>query len=160
MGMTEWLINDRDELFRGADPTVASLVLWHMVEETEHKSVAYDVFQSVSGSYWLRIYGLIHGSFHVGFMSRRAYIAMLKKDGLWGSWRSRLRVWKIVARFFMKAAPAMLRALKPGYHPDKVSDPMWVEEWRGVYEGLSANDLPLLDTARSGIPARFDGAVV
>jgi len=38
MGLTEWLINQRSELFKGADPTVSSLVLWHMVEETEHKA--------------------------------------------------------------------------------------------------------------------------
>ncbi len=50
MGVTEWLINERETLFGGADPVVASLVLWHMVEETEHKSVAFDVFQAVSGS--------------------------------------------------------------------------------------------------------------
>lgn len=35
MGVTEWLINERETLFGGADPVVASLVLWHMVEETE-----------------------------------------------------------------------------------------------------------------------------
>ena len=61
MGITEWLINDRDALFRDADPTVTSLVLWHMVEETEHKSVAYDVYQAVSGKYWLRVAGLFWG---------------------------------------------------------------------------------------------------
>ena len=113
MGVTEWLINDRSRLFHEADPTISSLVLWHMVEETEHKSVAYDVYQKVCGKYWLRVYGLLHGSLHVGFMSRRAYIAMLKKDGLWNDLSSRIRVWKMVGHFFLKAAPAMLRALRP-----------------------------------------------
>ena len=93
MGMTEWLAHDRIRLFRGGDPTVASFSLWHMVEETEHKSVAFDVFQAVSGSYLLRVAGLLHGSFHVAFMARRAYIAMLKKDGLWYRPQSRLRAW-------------------------------------------------------------------
>ncbi len=156
MGVTEWLINDRTRLFHGADPTVTSLVLWHMVEETEHKSVAFDVYQAVCGRYWLRVYGLLHGSFHVGFMTRRAYIAMLKKDGLWGRFTSRLRVWKMVGRFFLKAGPAMIRALRPGYHPDKVSDPDWVDEWRRAYSNKDPAQVPLLNTTVAEIPPVFE----
>ncbi len=155
MGITEWLINDRNELFRNADPAVASLVLWHMVEETEHKSVAYDVFQAVSGRYWLRVAGLLRGSLHVGFMSRRAYRVMLKKDGLWRNLRSRMRLWWMVGCFFRKAGCAMLRALHPRYHPDKVEDPIWVDQWRHAYAGHPANFVPMLNTAGDGISPAF-----
>ena len=155
MGVTDWLVNDRDALFGGADPTVSSLVLWHMVEETEHKTVAYDVFQAVAGGYWLRIYGLLHGSLHVGFMSRRAYRAMLKKDGLWGSVASRLRLWKMVGRFFLNAGGAMLQALQPGYHPSKRNDPDWVDQWRRAYAGNTADFVPLLDTSKENIQPAF-----
>ena len=33
----------------GADPVMADLWHWHAVEETEHKSVAYDVFLAIGG---------------------------------------------------------------------------------------------------------------
>ena len=155
MGITEWLINDREALFRGSDATIASLVLWHMVEETEHKSVAFDVYQAVSGGYALRLAGLAWGSLHVGLLSRRAYRVMLKKDGLWNSLRSRLRLWTLVGRFFGKAGIAMLRALKPSYHPDRVQDPAWVDQWRTRYSESSTNHVPLLNTAASGIPPHF-----
>jgi predicted metal-dependent hydrolase len=151
MGITEWLINDRKQLFSNADPVVSSLVLWHMVEETEHKSVAYDVFQEVCGSYWLRIVGLIAGSFHVGFMSRRAYMVMLKKDGRWRNLKSRLRLWRLVGRFFFKGGGAMLRAFLPAYHPDKVTDPEWIDTWQQAFSGLPEDGIPLLDTQRAGI---------
>ena len=155
MGITDWLVNDREALFQNADPTVTSLVLWHMVEETEHKSVAYDVFQAVSGSYWLRIGGLLWGSLHVGLMSRRAYIAMLKQDGLWTDWRTRLRLWKMVGRFFVKSGGAMVQGMLPGYHPDNIDDPAWVDEWRNAYAGRDDNFVPLLDTSGDGISPSF-----
>ncbi len=153
-GMTEWLINDRERLFHGADPVVVSLVLWHMVEETEHKSVAYDVYQTVSGSYVLRVLGLVYGSIHVGLLSRRGYVAMLKRDGLWWQLRSRLRLWRMVGQFFANVAPAMVRALLPNHHPHGTRDPIWVEQWRTAYEGLGDRQLPLLDPD-GGLEAKF-----
>ena len=156
MGLTEWLINDRERLFHDANPVVASLVLWHMVEETEHKSVAYDIFQTVSGSYFLRALGLVYASIHVGLLSRRGYVAMLKRDGVWWRLSSRLRLWHMVGQFFAKVAPAMLRALLPGHHPDETLDPIWVAQWRAAYEGLGHSQLPLLDT-RGRVEPKFAG---
>ena len=155
MGVTEWLVNDRNRLFGGADATVVSLTLWHMVEETEHKTVAYDVYQAICGGYWLRLYGLLHGSFHVGFMSRRAYRAMLKKDGLWYNLASRLRLWKMVGRFFLKAGAAMLQSLQPGYHPAKRADPEWIGYWRAAYTLADEDFVPLLDTSAADIAPKF-----
>ncbi len=155
MGVTEWLVNDRDQLFKNADPIVTSLVLWHMVEETEHKSVAYDVFQAVSGSYWLRVLGLIYGSMHVGILARRAYMVMLKKDGRWANLRSRMRLWRMVGRFFVKAGGAMLRSLRPAYHPDEVQDPPWIDKWRDAYSGNQADFVPLLNTTTESIEPEF-----
>jgi len=151
MGITEWLINDRNALFKDADPAVSSLVLWHMVEETEHKSVAFEVFQAVSGSYWLRVLGLIYGSLHVGFLSRRGYVAMLKKDGVWRDPRSRLRLWRIVGSFYVKAGGAMLAALHPAHHPDDTADPHWIEKWRRAHADMSADELPMLNTTQGSI---------
>lgn len=158
IGVTDWLINDRRALFEGADPTVTSLILWHMVEETEHKTVAFDVYQAVCGRYWLRALGLVQGSFHVGFLARRGYRAMLKRDGRWWQPRSRLKLWWMVLRFFAKVAPAMLRALKPGHHPTDQSDPPWVDAWRAAYSARDDDRMPLLDTGPGGLKAEFGGA--
>lgn len=81
---------------------------------------------------------------------------MFKKDGLWRNFRSRLRLWTMVARFFHKAGFAMLQALRPGYHPDKVDDPVWVAQWRHAYTERAADFVPLLDTSCKTIRPQFE----
>jgi hypothetical protein len=155
MGVTEWLIRSRKQLFAGSESAVASLVLWHMVEETEHKNVAYSLYNHLYGDYAGRAWGLLCGTIHVALCSRAAYVRMLKRDGLWRNLRSRLRLWTMVARFLLHTSPAMLRSLVPGYHPSAVRDPDWVAQWAHAYAGLPEGRIPLLDTADPEIPARF-----
>lgn len=42
------------EMLEGMDERVLPLWLWHAVEESEHKSVAFDVYQDQEGDYWTR----------------------------------------------------------------------------------------------------------
>ncbi|AOL95452.1 metal-dependent hydrolase [Porphyrobacter sp. LM 6] len=155
MGITEWLVHQRSLLFRGADRSVASLVLWHMVEETEHKNVAYDLYMHLYGSWWGKARGLLFATAHVALASRQGYRRMLQRDGRWARPSSRLRLYLMVARFLLHASPAMLRSLLPGYHPAKVRDPDWVRRWAAAYDGLEEGTIPLLDTADPEIPAAF-----
>ena len=155
VGLTEWLMDNKDELFGDADPVVSSLVLWHMVEETEHKTVAFDVYEAISGSYWMRALGLLCGSFHVGFISRRGYRAMLKRDGRWSTLRSRLELWRMVSKFFRKVGPAMLRGLLPNHHPNQVIDPKWIVTWQNAYADQDSekgtHQIPLLNTDKGRV---------
>ncbi len=155
MGITEWLIRQRGLLFAGADSSVSSLVLWHMVEETEHKNVAYDLYMHLHGDWWGKAWGLIYATAHVAWSSRKGYKRMLKRDGTWRSVRSRLRLYAMVGRFILHASPSMLRSLLPGYHPAKVKDPQWVAKWASAYGKLEKGSIPLLDTSDPEIPAQF-----
>jgi hypothetical protein len=80
---------------------------------------------------------------------------MLKRDGLWYQWRSRLRLYAMIARFFVNIAPAMLQSLRPSYHPSKMQDPDWVSRWSRAYANLPKGSIPLLDTGNPDIPAQF-----
>ena len=45
---------EHPELMDTIDDRLKPLWLWHAVEESEHKSVAFDVYQDQVGSYWIR----------------------------------------------------------------------------------------------------------
>ena len=76
---THWFINKRVKLFGGGCPYVASFWIMHMIEEAEHKTVAFDVYMACFGNYWPRFFGVFHGSFHVLGLGMMSMFQSLKK---------------------------------------------------------------------------------
>lgn len=157
LGLTDWLVGNRTRLFRGAHAGVTSFILWHMVEETEHKLVAHDVYQAVSPGYWRRAFGVLHGSLDVIRWSRKCYRALLLKDGRWRQPASRLKVWWWAARFLVGTVPALLRAMLPGHDPREVKDHPWVREWIAGHARAAERGapMPLIDTTSAAMPVPF-----
>ncbi|MDQ1427755.1 MAG: uncharacterized protein QOK39_1231 [Acidimicrobiaceae bacterium] len=55
-----WAITSSEALDEaGADPTMLDLLRWHGAEEVEHRSVAFDLYQHLSGSYVRRVLAMI-----------------------------------------------------------------------------------------------------
>ena len=48
--LARWTERRSGDLFDGAEPVPASLFLWHLAEEVEHKSAAFDVWKAVDGN--------------------------------------------------------------------------------------------------------------
>lgn len=108
--------------------SVRPLWLWHALEESEHKAVAFDVYEAVSGSYLLRTATMLVTSLiffaAIGFF----YVRLLARDGrIWEptSWaRTLLFLWAKPG-LFRKLVPGFLQYFKPGFHPndhDSTSD--------------------------------------
>lgn len=53
--LAEWLMRDPDYLETLGHPAIQEIFLWHALEESEHKSVAFDVYRAVGGSERQRI---------------------------------------------------------------------------------------------------------
>ena len=49
------LLFANEELRAQMEPEMRRLWLWHAIEETEHKAVAFDMYQAVGGTYPLRV---------------------------------------------------------------------------------------------------------
>ena len=145
------LVEEREHLFGGADPAVASLVLWHFVEEIEHKCVTYDVFKALDGRYRWRFYGLLYAMIHIMARTRQGYRAMLIEDGRWFTWASRIALYRVLTRIFIRMTPHLLRVLKPSYDPRQVEDPSWVKDWWRQHAN-GGETLGELDTAKLTSP--------
>ncbi len=155
-GFTKWFIEKRRAIWGGNCPWVSSFWVMHMVEETEHKTVAYDVYMACYGDYLPRAWGVFHGSFHVLGYGLRAMAAALKKDGLWMQPRTMLDVARELGSMLWNVGPYLLRALAPGHNPRRDEDPQWQQDWvRGHAARPEGAKLPLLDTDDPEIPVPF-----
>lgn len=55
--LAEFMMKNEDIFYASGDDKQRALWMWHMLEESEHKDIAYDVYESLSGNYPLRITG-------------------------------------------------------------------------------------------------------
>ena len=89
------------------------------MEEVEHKSVCFDLYQQVSGSYMGRVFGMLFVTFDLAAHVFVRHRYLLKKDGLWNPVHRRE-----VRRFFLGEEgllkglwPRIRTYLKPSFHP-------------------------------------------
>jgi uncharacterized protein len=121
--MAEIVLTD-PRILAGADAHLKAMWRWHALEETEHKAVAFDVYETVVGrgikAYALRSASLVLTT--LGFLSLVLYYQrdLLKADAHPRSWKDFSAYMK-----FMWASPALLPKLalpwlsylRPGFHP-------------------------------------------
>jgi len=147
LAIGEMLIEDREYLFGNSDAAVASLILWHFVEEIEHKNVTFDVFKHLHASYFWRMLGLVYATGHIFWRMGQGYRDLLREDGLWSNSKSRWRMLKLLGRIMKNVLPKWFRIWRPSYHPSQVPDPIWGLDWAELYDAApegAAN----LDTTR------------
>jgi predicted metal-dependent hydrolase len=141
------LVRHRRFFFADADSNVSSLVLWHFVEEVEHKRAAYDVFQAVVGSWSERMRGLGYAMWHTLSRTRQAYVELLRADGLWGRWKTRVAMKLLMLRIALACGPRLFESVLPWHDPARIVDPEWMREWVSLYE-RGEPGLTCLDTRR------------
>ena len=155
-GVTHWLINKRVALFAGASPEVSSFWIMHMIEETEHKTVAFDAYMAYSGEYCPRVLGVLHGSSHIVSLGIRGMVRLLKKDKLLYRPSTWLSIAKELSVCIHNVGPFLFRAILPGFNPRKERDPQWMKDWVKGYAALPKDAaVPLLDTNNPEMPVPF-----
>ena len=130
--MAEQLLTDAEHR-EALDPAVRDLWVWHALEESEHKAVAFDVFQKVCGSYAVRVRVMVIATlFFVGFITY-SHVRMCAARGLLGDVRGHLRtidyLW-LRKGLFRKLIPAYLDYFRKDFHPDDRDTSALLADWR------------------------------
>jgi predicted metal-dependent hydrolase len=157
------VLDHRHRLFEGSDERVGTMLLWHFVEEIEHRGSALAIHNDVTPDRWYRvrqapkvfghvarIYKLILSGFeeHVPKKDRLISTKLVSPSGLYLSeLRDRFRLGgRADYRSMLSHVPGRdLRTMlwretkgqMPRHDPTHESLPLWVERWHSAYDAGS-----------------------
>lgn len=115
------------------DPSVRGLWLWHALEESEHRAVAFDVYQKVDGAYGRRVRMMALATFGLMVFIGRAHLKMIAERGLLGDVRglaSAFDFFWLRGGRFRKLIPAYLEYYRRDFHPEQRDNRALLSEWR------------------------------
>lgn len=122
----------RKEPMAGADPAIASLWLWHGIEETEHKAVAFDVHVAVGGTIGERRRALILNTFFFLKDTMRNLCIMLQQAGkLWSlrEWATGFRYLFVKPGVLRRIVIPWLRFMRSDFHPWQHDNRHLIDAW-------------------------------
>jgi hypothetical protein len=133
-GIARWSERQLGPLFAGADSVVATLFLWHLAEEVEHKSAAFDVWEALDGKRWRYALAMTLSFVILVWFTTWATLLMLAGDRRLLSpvaW-FRLTRWAVSLAFTL--IPTMAASALPGHHPSSFADPVFLPAWLAQYD--------------------------
>lgn len=121
-------------------PEVERLMLWHAIEELEHRTVAFDVYDRLYGGYAYRLMVGWYAQGHLLWFAARVAHHMLSVDPGWlanygGPAGRRRRVLRLGGRVLAKLAPKLLRTYLPWYRPHRIE---FTAEMREIADRFSS----------------------
>ena len=134
--MANQLLSD-PRLLGDADPRATALWRWHAVEETEHKAVAFDVYQAAYGDGWrpwwtrVRLMWMVTVEFWLHIFV--FHVMLVRADGRGRDWRGWLRALRYlwVRPGPMRAIPGTVwRYCRRRFHPWERDNRELVARWQ------------------------------
>lgn len=104
------------------DPAFGHLFRWHMLEEIEHRNVAYDVYQHLYGDYLFRAWMCLFAQRHMLRFMRDCTVLMSAADVPRHGARCRVSALERVV-MAVQPLPKRLRSMLPGYTPHRYRIP-------------------------------------
>lgn len=150
------------DIYNSFDASMRKLWLWHAVEESEHKAVAFDVYQSQVGSYPLRVRAMAITSFFFIMHTTLFQARLLKADGKLYDVRMWLkgldRMWGRKGHF-RKLIPSYLQYFRRDFHPWQHDNRAVLEQWKQAL-GLDDGTVRRPDTAATAADAQQEASAL
>jgi len=133
-----------EEGFDHYDPAWAGLVEWHLAEEVEHRTVTFDAYDKIFGSYPYRLRtGTWAQNHYLSYAFRFAYIVWQevsddpnRHDPEHNPWGSKRKI--LSAHWKSGLVQRVLKATPPWYDPKKIEMPASVSAALAKYDALAA----------------------
>lgn len=113
-------------------PDIRELFMWHAVEETEHKAVAFDVYQALDGGYWNRVLTMLEVTFFFileMMLITRRYLKAQGENHLSG-WLRGMRWFWLKPGPMRRLIPDYLAWFRPGFHPWQHDNAALIRPWQ------------------------------
>jgi len=153
--LAEVVLRDEDAQQLFGSPAVTNMLLWHALEESEHKAVAFDVYRAVGGTERMRRFTMDAVTIgFIGGMTLAAIISLLGDKATYQGSNLRTSIRRLkTSPFLTKDVWRTLRDYnRPDFHPDDFDAVELIERWRAELFGAEGTLTPLL-TSTSSAPA-------
>lgn len=141
-------IYERPDLVEKAASPFRELLVYHAMEEVEHKAVCYDLYNAANGGYLLRCAGMVFTTIDllVRLHNRQEYL--LRQDGLWNpDTQKRMRDLLWGKQGIMRVlAPYLLQYFRPDFHP-------WESDERRDLRARFAAEMATIDAQQQRLEA-------
>jgi len=128
------VISGKSEIISTSAVPYNAVLLYHAMEEVEHKSVCYDLYTFFSGNYLLRLWGYFILTYRLFSQVYKRMHYLLDKDGLWNREGK-----KMVRKFFFgrrglfwNMLPRLIAYLNPFFRPWNTDEREAIENTFGI----------------------------
>jgi uncharacterized protein len=121
------------ELHDMLDVGAREFIRWHLLEEAEHKSVAFDVYQEQVGNHWLRTRALQFVPAYTGPLFAFSMQQILTSPGFSQGPRATLEgfdYWFGKRGYFARLQPRLRQYARRDYHPGQIDTDAMLLEWQ------------------------------
>ncbi|MBW5481022.1 metal-dependent hydrolase [Streptomyces bambusae] len=142
-----WVLNAEELDRRGADPVMLDLLRWHGAEEVEHRSVAFDLFMHVDGSYRRRARTWATAFAALVFLWQRGARFFMENDPTLVNGRASVGQFvRAGRRGVLPSTPAMLKSiptyLARTYHPSQEGSTAQAAAYLATSPGANGGVVP------------------
>lgn len=127
--LATYFIANRHALFAGGDARITAFVLWHFVEEFEHRHAMFDVYQEVVGDYWYRLRVARRTRAHVIRLATRVQEACVACEA---PPPHDPAVPRIPRTRTLVLVLGLLETLSPLHDPRRGRIPDWIADWQAA----------------------------